>query len=106
MSGWAVVAIVAIIIWGVTEVAKARAGIVKDEDGNESMVPRDDGEAKLAAEEARREVQQLRERIEVLERIATDNNTLDARQRAQLTAEIDALCAPDPITDMKKDTVP
>ncbi len=106
MSGWAVVAIVAIIIWGVTEIAKARAGIVKDEDGNESMVPRDDREAKRASEEARREVEQLRERIEVLERIATDNNTLDARQRAKLTAEIDALRAPNPIADLKKDAVP
>lgn len=106
MSGWAIVAIVAIIIWGVTEIAKARAGIVKDEDGNETMVQRDDGEAKIAATEARREVAQLRERIEVLERIATDNNTLDARQRAQLTAEIDALRTPETTTELNKDPVP
>ena len=43
----------------------------------------------------RREVENLRERIRVLERIATENNSLDARETRRLSAEIDALRAED-----------
>ena len=43
MSSWAIVAMVAVIVWGVVEYAKARAGIITDEDGNEKIVPREDG---------------------------------------------------------------
>ena len=95
MSSWAIVAIVAIVIWGIVATAKARAGIVTDEDGNETYVPREDVASKIEAEEARREIEQLRERIQVLERIATDNNTMDSRERARIAAEIEALRAPD-----------
>jgi hypothetical protein len=95
MSSWAIVAIVAIIIWGIVSLARARAGIITDEDGNQSYAPRDEAGARIAAEEALREIAQLRERIEVLERIATDNNSLSAREQARLTAEIDALRAKD-----------
>lgn len=94
MSGWAIVVVVAIIVWGVVEMAKARAGIITDEDGNESFIPRDDEQSRIAAEEAQREIEQLRERIQVLERIATDNNSLDARERARISAEIEALREP------------
>ncbi|QUL38085.1 hypothetical protein [Erythrobacter sp. JK5] len=91
MSGWAIVAIIAIVIWGIVQIAKARAGIITDEDGNDSYVPRDDGAGRGELESARREIEQLRERIHVLERIATDDNTLDARERARISAEIEAL---------------
>lgn len=39
----------------------------------------------------RREIEDLRERIKVLERIATDGNTLDANETRRIAAEIEAL---------------
>lgn len=94
MSSWAIVAIIAIIVWGVVEFAKARAGIVTDEDGNERLVPREDGRSAAELEQARRDLAELRERIKVLERIATDGNTTEARERARIAAEIEALRLP------------
>jgi len=91
MSSWAVVAIVAIIVFGVVEFAKARAGIVTDEDGNERLVPREDGRSAAELDAARRELAELKERVKVLERIATDGNTSEARERARIAAEIEAL---------------
>ncbi|MEM1052761.1 MAG: hypothetical protein AAGI28_11765 [Pseudomonadota bacterium] len=91
MSGWAVVAVVAIVVWGIVQMAKARAGIISDEDGNETFIGTADGPSKAEADEMRSEMKQLRERLQVLERIATDNNTLDARERARISAEIEAL---------------
>ena len=95
MSGWAIVVVIAIIVWGIVEMAKARAGIVTDENGNETLAGRDDERARAEAEETRREIEQLRERLHVLERIATDNNSMDARERARIAAEIEALRGPD-----------
>jgi len=91
MSGWAMVVIVAIIVWGVVEYAKARAGIITDEDGNEKIAPRDDGRSAAELEAARAELANLKERVKVLERIATDANSGDARERARISAEIEAL---------------
>ena len=88
MTGWAVVAIIAIVVWGIVQTARARHhaknGIVTDERGNETYVGKPD-------EEAQREIAELRERIKVLERIATDNNSLDAQERRRITEEIEAL---------------
>ncbi|MEM6907912.1 MAG: hypothetical protein AAF494_04470 [Pseudomonadota bacterium] len=94
MSGWSIVAVVAIVIWGIVQIAKARAGIVTDEDGNETLPSPDRGQTDAAIEEARREIERLRERVQVLERIATDNNTLDARERERIASEIEALREP------------
>ena len=93
MSGWAMVVIVAIIVWGVVAYAKARAGIVTDEDGNEKIAPRDDGRSAAELEAARAELASLKERVKVLERIATDEHSGNARERARITAEIEALRA-------------
>lgn len=84
MSSWAIVAIVAIIIWGIVEWNKARHGIVTDEHGNESRSPPVDAITQ-------REIEELRERIKVLERIATDSNSHDANEAKRISAEIDAL---------------
>jgi signal transduction histidine kinase len=91
MSSWAVVAMVAIIVWGVVDYAKARAGIVTDEYGNEKIAPRDDDRAAAELESARRELADLKDRVKVLERIATESNSTDARERARIAAEIEAL---------------
>lgn len=91
MSSWAIVALVAIVIWGIVESIRARAGIITDEDGNERIVPRDDGSSRAELDAARRELVDLRERVKVLERIATDTNSGDAREQARIAAEIEAL---------------
>lgn len=93
---WTVIAIVAIVVWGVVQLSKARAGIITDRSGNESYIgPREDAASRAEIEETRREIEQLRERLHVLERIATDNNTPDARERARIAAEIEALRGPE-----------
>ncbi len=94
MSGWAFVAVVAIVVWGIVQLAKARSGITTDAEGNETYVPRDN-QSRAEAEETRREIEQLRERLHVLERIATDKNSGEARERARIAAEIEALRNPE-----------
>ncbi|MGI8943264.1 MAG: hypothetical protein ACR2FJ_03345 [Qipengyuania sp.] len=88
MSSWAIVAIVAIVIWGFVQVFTRRhdrdRDITRDKDGNPVFPPADN-----AAE--RREIESLRERIKVLERIATDNNSLDAQETRRIEAEIENL---------------
>lgn len=84
MNSWAIVAIVAIAVWGVVQAMKAKRGVITDKQGNESIVARED-------EGARREIEELRERVKVLERITTESNTLDARERKRISAEIEAL---------------
>lgn len=91
MSSWAIVALVAIVIWGIVQTARARAGIVTDEDGNETIISRGDADSRAELEAARRELESLRERVKVLERIATDANTGEAREQARIAAEIEAL---------------
>lgn len=93
MSSWAIVALVAIVIWGIVESIRARAGIITDEDGNQKIAPREDTGSKLELEAARRELADLKERVKVLERIATDGNTSAAREQARIAAEIEALRA-------------
>ena len=69
-----VVGIVLIVTVG--SIIRARHGIVKDNKGNETFVG-DSGETKAL----QGEIRALKERIQVLERIATDSNravTLDA----------------------------
>lgn len=91
MSSWAIVAIAGIIIWGIVEIARARAGIITDEDGNQKIAKRKDQESTAELMAAKRELADLKERVKVLERIATDGNTTDARERARIAAEIEAL---------------
>lgn len=83
-----IVAIVAIVMSGLVRMYKLRhderRGIVRDEDDNPVAMPRDDAQA-------RREIDDLRERIKVLERIATDGNSLDASETRRISREIEAL---------------
>lgn len=85
MTFWtAIVLIVAIsTIAGVmTERYKAMGKIAKNaEKTREDAVGADE----------QREIADLRERIKVLERIATDGNSLDARETKRIAAEIEAL---------------
>ena len=82
MNMWTAIMVIAIVaIIGLTEIFKAklraRHGITTDIAGNEKpMVP----------DEVRREVEELRERLKVLERIATED-----RETKLLSAEIESL---------------
>lgn len=84
MSSWATVAIVAIIVWGILKYFQAKNGIITDEYGNERRVETEDPDA-------RRELDELRERIKVLERIATDANTTESRKIEDISREIENL---------------
>ena len=82
----AVVLIVMIVVAGklMSSRYKAQAGIIEDNKGNQQFVGKADAEAQ-------REIEDLRERIKVLERIATDGNSLDAQETKRIAAEIEAL---------------
>jgi len=103
ISGWPLVALVAVLIWGIVQIARARAGIVTDEDGNQKLTAREDARAAVELEATRQELTALKERIKVLERIATDANSGDARERARISAEIEALRALPPTAPMLKE---
>ncbi|MDA7788042.1 hypothetical protein N8940_02285 [Sphingomonadaceae bacterium] len=79
----AVVIIVAISAFAKVLTARYRAmhGIVEDEDGNQSVIAPPSGDS-----ETTREVKELRERVKVLERIATSD-----REAKSIAAEIESL---------------
>lgn len=98
MSFWtAIVWIVAIgaIASVVRSRINARAGITEDYLGNQSLARPDDAEIKAREQAAQEEIAQLKDRIAVLERIATDANSSGARASAQIASEIEALRSPD-----------
>ena len=89
MSFWnAVVIIIAIVAFANIRMAKIRAGSSHIADGGRH-------DAAIAAspreQELQREVESLRERIHVLERIATEANSAKERQTQALAAEIESL---------------
>lgn len=88
MSGWMIVAIVAIVMSGLVRMVSIRRderhGIIRDHEDNPVRIPQDDTAA-------RREIEDLRERIKVLERIATDNNSVSATETRRIAQEIEAL---------------
>lgn len=94
MNFWTA-AVIIFAIWGLVQIYSRRhdreLGIARDEDGNPVFAPRDEGQAAALLEASRREIAELAERVKVLERIATDGNTSDARERARIVAEIEAL---------------
>lgn len=89
MSGWVIVAIIAIVMSGLVKIYASRndghTGVIRDKDGNPVALPRQEDSA------TRREIEDLRERIKVLERIATDNNTVSASETRRISQEIEAL---------------
>ena len=61
--------IAVVVVSGIVSIVRARYGIRRDANGNEYSM-RDDGET----ERLREEVARLRDRVAVLERIATDKH--------------------------------
>jgi len=74
---WMVVMIVLIV--SVSGLLKARRGVRRDRNGGELPVPDNAETARM-----REEVRALRERVQVLERIATDRNHLLEQEIEQL----------------------
>ena len=90
MNMWTAIMVISIVaITSIARVLRARYnaqnGYVENHKGDIQPLARpNDGELQ-------REVETLRERIKVLERIATDGNTLEARQSKSIAAEIESL---------------
>ena len=68
---WAEMVVVIVIVATIGSVLKARWGIVEDKDGNEVHVG--NGAAAAENEALRRELAALKERLHVLERLATED---------------------------------
>ncbi|WP_324826746.1 hypothetical protein [Qipengyuania zhejiangensis] len=86
MSGGVVaIVIVSILVWGCVQIARLAARSASTGTGETS------GHLAQRKEELEREVGDLQERIKVLERIATEGNSLDARETQRIAAEIEAL---------------
>lgn len=89
---WATAVVIIVAIGVIGKVLQARyraqAGIVADKQGNERPIERP---VQSGDGEAQREVKELRERIKVLERIATDANTTESRKIAAISDEIESL---------------
>lgn len=93
MSWWSAIVLIVLIV-AVSQVLRARYnaqhGITEDYMGNQTLNrPREKDEQHDAAAEA--EITALKDRIAVLERIAYDKNSGDARERDRIAAEIEAL---------------
>lgn len=85
-------AVIIVLIWGIVQIYTRRhdrdLGVTRDEDGNPVFAP---PKSDPGSEETRREIEQLRERIKVLERITTDANSQEAQESRRIAAEIDSL---------------
>ena len=84
MSFWTA-AVIIVAIMAVTSMVRSRHKAVGRGD-NQNAVEQSAREKAL-----QHEVEDLRERIKVLERIATDGNSLDAVETKRIAAEIEAL---------------
>lgn len=91
MSFWTA-AVIIVAIWGLVQIYTRRhdrdLGVTRDEDGNPVFAP---PQSDPNSEHTRREIEQLRERIKVLERITTDANSHEAQESRRIAAEIDRL---------------
>ncbi|RDC59429.1 hypothetical protein HME9302_00617 [Alteripontixanthobacter maritimus] len=87
MSFWTA-AVIIVAIGAIASIIKARynaqAGITEDMMGNQTINHRPDAADRQELEAARREVEELRERVKVLERIATDSSARTAAEIEQL----------------------
>lgn len=88
MSGSQIMVVMIVLIVSMAGILKARYrarhGIIEDNTGNQHFVGAQNGDASKA--ELLKELDTLRERVKVLERIATDE-----RQTRSIAAEIEAL---------------
>lgn len=94
MSYWTAIVVI-VAIWGLVQIISSRhrvqLGYRHDEDDDEEDEGGPRNGARLRERELREEIERLRGRLEVLERIATDAESREARERRRLEAEIDSL---------------
>lgn len=85
-------AVIIVLIWAIVQIYTRRhdrdLGVTRDEDGNPVFAP---PKSDPDSEETRREIEQLSERIKVLERITTDANSHEAQESRRIATEIDRL---------------
>lgn len=88
MSFWSA-AVIIVAIWGFVQIYTRRhdreLGVTRDHMGNPVFQPPQEGAP------ADQEIAELRERIKVLERIATEGNTIEARETRRIAEEIESL---------------
>lgn len=84
MSMWSAIVLI-VLIAAIASVMRSRRR------SSETLPHHRDPQNSVRELELQREVEQLRDRIEVLERIATDGNSVDARETKRIAAEIEAL---------------
>lgn len=77
------IVIAAIIAWAAIRIVRLNTSHLRNGTPQQDALPDES--------ETRRELEELRERIKVLERIATDGNTPDARETRRIAEEIEAL---------------
>lgn len=77
------IVIAAIIAWAAIRIVRLNTSHLRNGTPQQDPLPDES--------ETRRELEELRERIKVLERIATDGNTPDARETRRIAEEIEAL---------------
>ena len=80
MSSWAIVAVVAISVWGLVQLIRARHGY------SGRRGPHRDSSAVQQDTATQRELEELRERVKVLEQI-----TVDGREAKAIADEIERL---------------
>lgn len=84
MSMWTAIVLIVLIA--------AIAGVMRNRNrGSERLRHHSDKQNSARELELQREVEQLRDRIQVLERIATDGNSIDAQETRRIAAEIESL---------------
>ncbi|WP_454597455.1 hypothetical protein [Qipengyuania sp. SM2507] len=91
MNFWTA-AVIIVLIWGIVQIYTRRhdrdLGVTRGVDGNPVFAP---PKSDPDSEETRREIEQLSERIKVLERITTDANSHEAQESRRIAEEIDRL---------------
>ncbi|MEO7247030.1 MAG: hypothetical protein ABIW31_01135, partial [Novosphingobium sp.] len=82
-------------VWAAVAISRHRHGIVRSRRGERLSLAENGRDADALPSprenELQRELEKLRERIKVLERIATDANSSSQRQSISLAKEIEAL---------------
>ncbi len=97
MNYWTAIVLI-VAIWGIVQILRAphgpRLGRRFHDNGVGADESADGGEPRPGVgreRELKAEIAMLRERLEVLERITTDSESREARERRRLEAEIDSL---------------
>lgn len=87
MSMWSAIVLIVLIV-AMSRVLRARhvgSRRLRRDEQDQPLLP------SAREKQLEREVDDLRERIKVLERIATDGNSIDAQETRRIAAEIEAL---------------